>query len=355
MKFNPRKVLILVMITCVQAWGDGERRCAEIHRDISAVSNSNIEVQHFLQYQQTMFRGIGNYAASFGPQFESLLMELKPGALIIDSGSGLGFMGMERIWRGLQGKGSKIQVEAVNYQPFHEQFVKHLEEIQKKPNLQYQTRIALSPGKKVKVSTASLSEPGSESIERIAQLLDVPPIEVLERDLTEADVRNFLAETLKRIKEIKSAGFREVSGKKSEQALRATQKNADLIVDLFGSFYYSPERPALLEAMYRNLGPDGTAFIGFDEVAVSMVEQKGKSPISLTKYLTENFPDVFQSGSNGKATWLMMKRSQNRAKLDLDLEISGYYKKPQKDWAMICVPGACEDLPDAPQVAFRIK
>ncbi len=123
----------------------------------------------------------------------------------------------------------------------------------------------------------------------------------------------------------------------AEAALLRYPNTADVIVDNYGAFTYSPARVHILNSAYRALKPGGIAY--FRCPPVSFVHSGGKT-VPLETYLSKKYPKVFSIRKNrttpfedlevepytSAETVLVMKREREVPPFDLNLEIESHRK-----------------------------
>jgi SAM-dependent methyltransferase len=123
----------------------------------------------------------------------------------------------------------------------------------------------------------------------------------------------------------------------AEAALLRYPNTADVIVDNYGAFTYSPARIHILNSAFRALKPGGIAY--FRCPPLSFVSSGGRmTPLEI--YLSQKYPRIFTVRKNrttpfenpdldpytAAETVLVMKRPKDGTVLDLELEIGSHQK-----------------------------
>jgi SAM-dependent methyltransferase len=135
----------------------------------------------------------------------------------------------------------------------------------------------------------------------------------------------------------------------AEAALLRYPNTADVIVDNYGAFTYSPARVHILNSAFRALKPGGIAY--FRCPPLSFVSSNGRM-IPLENYLSQKYPRIFSVRKNRSSpfenpeedpyisaeTVLVMKRPKDGTTLDLTLEIGSHQKWYHPNYSKIEFP-----------------
>ena len=300
--------LIWALIPFLSAFTQKESICNQI---INRNARYSVSV-----YSITNTRSYFNYQNILGDRFKKLIQEI-PHASQLDSGGGFGLAGLERV---LSDK--KTQVTIINAQDNWSLFLDP--QAEKNPYFN-------SPERKLMVL-------------KLMNYLDLKT-----RDLTEENWKHLAILRLKAVyqKAIQSKRFHYEVGF-AENIIPNLNKNFDLITDVYGAYYYSAGRVALLDQYYQKLSDQGSALI----VTKAIEKQKTQGPenkikgstLTLENYLVQTYPEIFEiietENSGIKNKILTMKKNSRISKLNLNekIKLSRYWFNENTNSIMSEVP-----------------
>lgn len=329
----------------------------------SLTSPSSAEVKNYNaaqsaeRYQQMNERGLLHYEALLGPEFVAAVQSLKPIDLLIDSGSGKGLAARQiSLARG-------AQVVMINPQDYSG--VLDFLSVLKTRDWQQEVGVAdlqLMMDRKtfypIELITSSGLKIDVKSILFGLKLIDghVPPIldfasgpQVLSASEYKTLFRDHLLKMLKTEKLFQLKQKFEVG--LTEKMLPHYQGQAKLITDVFGAFYYSPERLQILKTIYETLAEGGRAFIYLGkgiELSTASADwtpplsavyggdivrtPSGEGALSLIEWLINRYPKIMrlQRLPSSPELVLVIERKEPHALKSLDSELrlvqASYYQ-----------------------------
>lgn len=308
-------------------------------------------------YQQMNARGLTDYEQILGDEFTAQARTLSRSDLFVDSGSGLGIAARTL------GLNTGAKVLMINPQDYSNLFdsLRTLKQQYQAGYLKTETLTVISDPETGYPKAISTRQGLLIEVNKIKLALKtlnqkIPPALVFSEQpqrLTELEYQKLLTELLVTILE-NEAFFRTREDFRvgfTESVLPQYENQAQLIADLYGAFFYSPQRLKILTSMYQALTSSGRAFIylgkgieleknkdsdwlppmfssyGGDVVTLS----DGNTKISFIDWLVRRHPQIFQLQERHlQPEWtLIMRRSPEKKSLSLDEELelvtSSYY------------------------------
>lgn len=306
------------------------------------VANQNIQAQHFMQYEQTSVRDLTNYISIQGPELETRINALGPDELWIDIGTGLALAPLEKARKMSETGIPRLKVLALNKQPFNDQLLEEIQKFIDDPKAHYTQLITSDKGvREASVEHIGNGEKFNLVLTYLSRALGLGRETLRDPDSVSPEkLKQWMATLKSKTLELREKGINLVSGELAENVLAQSELNGKLITDMFGAYYYSPDRVKILEIVYKNMKPGAGALFTVDELEKTEVLLNGKL-VPLEDYLLERFPDLFKSYSHaiGFKTLLMVKPDTAATRLDLGLEFKGVRKPGLKRVA--CQYGMC--------------
>jgi hypothetical protein len=273
---------------------------------VSNIINSNAKIVA-KDYKRPFKRDLFGYSRFLGNTYTIKHDKLKAGAVLFDSGAGLGVASLEDATNGLK-------VYAINAQDFWGELkVAPLSADYDSPAVSIEELIDT-----FKVSLKGIKIPKEKVWDHgEGKEVSKPTMRVLSgKDRREARARLF-----KFIDEKKNSGnFNYLVGF-AEQRMPEISESADLIRDLYGAYFYSADKMRLLDLYYSKLNKSGQAFMRLStssgDSAEAIIEKKGKKFQSFEDYLMSNFPTIFSIEDVQQGKVLVMKKDPKVASLNL--------------------------------------
>jgi hypothetical protein len=264
------------------------------------ITNAKVEVP---SYRQPNARTLDSILISLGLEATQHINKLKPGSVVIDSGSGFSIAGAQLAQK-------KVSVFAINAQNTWEYFSLNFRKNPDDPVIKKILSLAISElGISIKGTGLKTKHNGH------GLWVDVDSAKP--KDLIIIGERLLLY--LKSL--YQSGNFNYIVGF-SDLALKGTVDFADLIIDNWGAIFYSPNRSLLFDMYFSALKPGGRAYLRIKDsfgngILDKVIIKSGKARFNkdLIQYLTESFPEIFVVVNNGAT--LMIKKENSHQSLNL--------------------------------------
>ncbi|MFN8845430.1 MAG: hypothetical protein ACK5V3_09605 [Bdellovibrionales bacterium] len=264
------------------------------------ITNAKIEVS---SYAQPNARTLDTILVSLGSGAIRYISQLKPGSVVIDSGSGFSIASAQLAIK-------KMKVFAINAQNAWEYFSLMLNQNPNDPKVKKIIAVAISDlGVSIKGTDLKTKNNGH------GPWVDID-------NAKSKDLRTVGLRLLDKLRGLFESGHFNYVVNFSDIFLKTTENAADLIIDNWGAIFYSPNRTLLFDSYFKTLKPGGKAFLKIRDsyghgVIDEVIIKSGKTnyKISLIEYLVENYPDIF-SVDNYRSTLIIKKTHQNQ-KLNL--------------------------------------
>ena len=316
MTLMPSRSAKLVLMISMVLSGQGqsaENRCEDLFSwRAFEYKNQNVNASQSAEdYGQTNYRTLHDYEQRFATGFKNAIEGLDKNSLYIDSGSGISVAARTVAYK------TSAQVIAINPQDYSEYF-----QILETPTQQLIEQI-LSPESEVIRRRDALANhhivtgiklPSGQLLTKMLLTFakDVQQGKQVSSDnlpsampWTDTKVKKAFAKEVRSLhgvlKDIRSSFYYHVGY--SQTALKQYKGKADLITDLFGAFYYSPERIELLRAIYEALKPGGQAYIHIGPVSKykrdTVYYYRSRPKTNLVSWLTTTYPTIFRQYQRG--------------------------------------------------------
>lgn len=272
-------------------------------------------------------------------EFHEIIESIKPGEVVYDSGGASGLVGMELASR----LGAKVTTLSLHdFFPAIERFARDFKPSDIKlaaDNMTIEKVGALRPE-----FMQSLAVGVGLSFGLLKRHHDLAPrpddFNHLSREDQDAHLtnqiylraRNILNRFVQKSKMLMGKGLVNYFIGPAEDFFKTSRQKAKLIIDVYGAYFYSPNRIQLLQDYYNQLSEDGKAFVflhkdtGLLEWIDTGVGPAGfirhpvtKQYIEIIHYLKWRYPTIFTTQNFNGLQTLVIHRDPNIAVLDLGL------------------------------------
>lgn len=279
-----------------------------------AALNANASVP-LAEYQQNNSRWWPHYLATFhptqGPElFRRRTQALAPGDVVVDVGSGKGTAMMQ-----LAGAKAGVKTVAINAQN-PKDFFDHVDGLGAAVRRRREHALTYDRSGPEGAMVGLVDGVSQRDLLAIAAACRFPAPRWLtepfgpgkEADL--ATVARDLDALSKQFREWRRSASVEFAVGSALEQLKGRENTADVLVDVYGAFFYGEDRLALLEAYYATLKPGGVAFVclgrteeyGGDEVH----RNEGGPPVTLPSYLVGKYDGIFDVYQSPGGRWFLV-------------------------------------------------
>lgn len=276
-------------------------------------NNARVEAQ---KYRQPNTRSWSDYRAIL---YMKGLVKAPPNGLVLDVGAGYGVAALQ----------AAVELEAKAVIINTQDNWAELRSFDQRTDQELLARLTLKEQGKNAFRVLTIAALGIPSMEAIAASISTQPFALFNKmRLGRAPLEEYYKwsrEFSVQLREAESRGQVRYLVGYAEELLPQMEDQIFLLTDVWGAFSYSPERVRLLENYYNALTAHGEARIFVSGVYSTYVLSPDKERMSLIRYLTMRYPDIFsveqpevENFKSGRILIIKKRAGLNRLSIGLE-------------------------------------